>query len=226
MDPVTLALIGGSIASAFLGSKASKAAEPTMSQDEQRLLGKTEKMADSLGGAGLGLFDASKSAFGPAQSYFERLLGGSRDSQLEAISPQVGTVLSQYDTAKRAAMQFAPRGGGRNSVLAQNQFGQLGDIQRLLAGVRPSAAENLRNMGSQLGYMGLGATGQASGDIANVLSAILRKGDIAAQNARSAGSGFGQLAATLLGAGLNRIPRGGGGGGGGMDWSSIAAGIE
>jgi len=94
---------------------------------------------------------SSRKALDPALGYYGKLLSGDRGAAMEAVAPEVGTILGQYDTARKAVSQNAPMGGGRTRALASLPFQKLGAVQNLLFGARRDAAEKSASLGLNLG---------------------------------------------------------------------------
>ncbi|MBZ5513894.1 MAG: hypothetical protein LAN62_03435 [Acidobacteriia bacterium] len=145
---------GGAIAGGLLsrGGGGSKATEAGLTAESE--LAKTETEAQKFGTeAAKGLLPQAEGALGKAGQYYSGLLGGDRQKMLEAVGPEVNTILSQYDTAKRAASEFTPRGGGRTAELAELPFKYSGEITSLLQGVRPKAAAGMERLGAEYGSL-------------------------------------------------------------------------
>jgi hypothetical protein len=173
------------------------------------------------------LTEKAEGGFAPVMDYWRKLLGGGPE-MMEAISPEVGAISAQYDTAKRAASQFTPQGGGRTALLGELPFKQAGDVARLIQTVRPKAAEGLRATAGDVGALagqvtgqGLQATGQAQSAIENQLRALLGQFQASAPYAQETGKGLYGILKNLLG----KIPGLGGGGAGGPDMLNQLGGL-
>lgn len=90
-------------------------------------------------------------AVSAAEGYDRTALNGSRSATESMLSPQVSTVLGQYDNAAKTAANLGPRGGGRTAVLAEAPFKKAGAYGEALAGATSSAAKNLGELGTQVG---------------------------------------------------------------------------
>lgn len=107
---------------------------------------------------------AEDPASSQARSFYSTILNGSQDATETLLGPEVNTILSQYDTAAKAAEEFGPRGGGRASVAGEIPFKKVAAYGNLLAGAKPKAAEGLASIGQQ-----------KRGTDLNVLQALLSK---------------------------------------------------
>lgn len=102
----------------------------------------------------------SQNALRPSLGYYNRLLSGDRTEGMRAIAPEVGTILDQYDTARKTVAQNQGRGGGQTRLLAMLPFQKQGTIQNLLFGARRDAAEKLAGLGTTLGQQATTRYGQ------------------------------------------------------------------
>ena len=186
------ALIGaaGSIGGALLNrNQAGK-----QSSQQQAMLNQ------ELSAGGFGLTQAGKlgrmgtGALGQTQNYLNSLLGGGQPA-MEAAAPEVNTILSQYDTAKKSLSEFAPRGGGTNARMADLPFQESGAITNLLAGERGQAAQSLASLGLGEGSLASSLLPRDSGAGSSLLNYAL--GNKAQQGAMW--GGVGTSIGTLLG---------------------------
>jgi len=92
---------------------------------------------------------------GTAMDYWSKILSGNPSAIMSVMSPEVQAAQAQYKGAQTQANMFAPRGGGRSSMMAQLPMQQAGTIGNIIAQARPAAAGNLAQTG--LGMGGLGA---------------------------------------------------------------------
>ncbi len=166
------------------------------------------RLLNSADFATLGGFNALKrasGAYGPVLDYLTKLLSGDRQSMLEAASPEVNSVLSYYDSARKALSETAPRGSGRSTAIAESRFAESGDITNLLSKVRPEAAKELTTLGTALGQIGVEELGVGRESVANVLQYLLGQGDLQlglrSQDIKvgeEVGGGIGLLIGTIL----------------------------
>lgn len=109
----------------------------------------------------------AQKALRPTLGYYNRLVSGDQKEGMQAIAPEVNTILDQYDIARRTASQTMGRGGGRTRALAMLPFQKQGTIMNLLFGARRDAADKLSTLGTNLtnaatSRFGTGLQGQSS----------------------------------------------------------------
>ena len=197
---------GGLLGSLFGGSGL---ASDTTKAVQKNVPGLLQKGNQFLG-------DASQN-LGGAANFYKTILGGDRNAIMQLLSPQVSTVLSQYDNAANAVRQFAPRGGGATATLAAIPFQKAGVAGSAFQSVLPGAAAGLAGVGGQQGGLGLGATSAAMGG--GELGLQLQK--LREEQMGTAGKGFGQILAQLLN---NKGGKGGGGTGTIPGWDTTGLG--
>lgn len=207
------AIIGaaGSIGSALLSRTGGTAKNAQSNLSD--LLGMDVQGARAGLNAANPLLRASTGATTTAQNYLKSLLGG-KQSAMEAAAPEVNTILSQYDTAKRQLGQMAPRGGGTNATLAELPFRESGDITKLLAGERSNAAEGLARLGLGEGGLASSLLPRDTGAGSSLLNYALGHSAQQGQTLGEAGTALGTLLGTLFGGG-------GGGSPSGSDWGGF-----
>jgi len=138
---------------------------------------------------------ASQDVMEPATKLFGAMASGDPAAMTRASAPGINTIVSQYDAARKTAAEFAPRGGGRNELLAELPFRQAGDIAKLLQTGQIEAASKLPQIASILSQQGLGAAGLSGQDLATLIQQELEKRK---QNVEL-GKGIGQMIAMLIG---------------------------
>lgn len=211
--PVAAPIIGavGSIGSALLGTHKSGSEKSALSNLSDLLGVETQGAQQGLKSAQPALL-ASRGALGTAQNFLQSLVGGGRTSAMQAAAPEVNTILSQYDTAKKSLSQFAPRGGGTNAQLANLPFQESGAVTNLLAGERSQAAQALGSLGLGEGQLGSSLLPRDTGAGSTLLNYAL-------QNKAQEGAMFGDVG-TSLGTLFGTL-FGGGGSSSGSDWSGF-----
>ncbi len=142
-----------------------------------------------------------------ALKYWMPLLTGDRQGMMEAAAPEVNTILSQYDTAKRAVSELQPRGGARSLRMAEQPFDVAGAITNLLTRLRGEAAGGVERIGTELGALGVGTMAGGAGAAQSLLTAAMQQRGQNIGIGTTVGQGIGSLIAVLLG-------RSDGGGGG------------
>jgi hypothetical protein len=148
----------------------------------------------------------SSAAFQPAMDYWSKLLSGEGGAAASALAPEIRRIGAGYDQTKRNLSQFAPSGGGRSATLGELPFQRNADINNLFSSLRPVAAQNMANIGSQTGQLGSGLTqflGSMGTNLFNNFSNIAAGlGQSAGQFGTSLGS---NLFSNLLNAGNNAV---------------------
>ncbi len=159
-------------------------------------------MGDILAQLGIGSLGAGSQVMQQPLNYYSGILGGDRQGMLETVAPEVNTILGQYDTAKRAVAENAPRGGGSNTTQANAPYALSGEITNLLNTVRPQAAAATTDIGKTLSALGTTETGQAGNLINQNAWTQLGKGQQQAGMAGALGKAIGSI---LAGAGVPGI---------------------
>lgn len=142
---------------------------------ESDLVSKSVQAGDNLTKAGGQMVGDAQESLTLAKNHYQRLLAGDSDTTMRALQPQVRGILHQYDAAKRATGEFGPRGGGRNEAMQDINFKEAGDVGTLIGGQATEAANKLRDIGAQFGYVGLGETGQGEASYMDALRAIMQQ---------------------------------------------------
>lgn len=138
-------------------------------------------------------------AKGGPLNFFQALLSGDRNAILGAIAPQVDSLTSQYDTGRKSAEEFAPRGGGRGAALEELPFRKAGDISKLVQGAQLTGAEGVSSVASLLGSIGTTEMGAGSSSASSAFNNIQTAKENQQQQAAAAGSAIGGLVALLVG---------------------------
>ena len=132
--------------------------------------------------------------------FFKALLSGDRNAIMSALSPEISTLSSQYNTGEQTAEEFAPRGGGRAATLESLPFQKAGQIETLVEGAQSEGATGETNIAQLLGELGLNEESLGfSGTGAAFNEAQAAKENQQSQQA-AAGSAAGGLLALLVGA--------------------------
>ena len=115
----------------------------------------------------------SRDAADPVQTMLSRLLGGDKAETARAIGPQANTVLAQFESARQAATQNAPRGGARNVQLASVPFQKAGAVSDLVQKTIPTAVEGLTRLSGQEAQTGASLAQTAAAAGGSGLSALI-----------------------------------------------------
>ena len=185
-----------------------------------------QNQASGANKTGLQYGSMGTEALGPAMEYLKQILGANPQGVMEATRADRGRVIDQYDTARKSAEQFAPRGGGTTSALASSRFQQAESLADITSTARRSAVATSGELGTSLAGLGLTAQDLASRDIGTIINSVLaREGLNVQQRGQNMGllGDIGQTIGTLIG-----IAMGGdsGGGGGGFTPSSQPPGVS
>ena len=149
-----------------------------------------------------GLADQADSAIAPVLRELRSMLSANPADVMDATRAERGRVIDQYDTARRAVAQFAPRGGGTTSVMAQSQFDQAESLADITSGAQRDATKSLASLGTSLAGLGLSAEQLASQDLNSIINALLAQQGIDATKrgqTMEMWGGIGQAAGSILG---------------------------
>lgn len=183
--------IGGGLLARSAQKKSARQLDPLIAQQK-------EAAGFALGEAKQTLTGARETLAGPLD-FWKTILGGDRQEMLSALAPEVNTIVSQYDTARRSLTNLAPRGGGRSAIQAESRFEEANVIQRLLQESRRRAATEVSAIGGQLTALGAAELGAATGTTTNLINSLLarRQQDIGTMT--QIGEGIGTLVGEVLG---------------------------
>lgn len=109
---------------------------------------------------GKNLVNTGMEAWQPSKDYWTSLLQGG-PAATTAVGPYAAQLRTQGTGAANAIQAGLPAGGERNLALANNNAGTYSQIQRLTAGVQPTAASALGQLSGVPISAGTSATGQA-----------------------------------------------------------------
>lgn len=160
-----------------------------------------ESSANLRGRAGH-LEGQADAAIAPVLRELRSMLSANPADVMDATRQERGRVIDQYDTARRAVAQFAPRGGGLNSVSAQSQFDQAESLADITSSAQRDATKSLATLGTSLAGLGLSAEQLASADLNAIINAVLAQQGIDATKrgqTMEMWGGIGQAAGTILG---------------------------
>lgn len=156
--------------------------------------------------AGLNTTQGGVDSLDQAGDFFKNILGGSSTDTEKLLGPQVSTIMSQYDSAAKAAQQLGPRGGGRTNAIETAKTGKVGAYGNLLGQAGTSAATGLAGVGSDVGKLGLGAagigtteTGQAIGQATGLAGATNTQNQNIFDNASGVGQALGNSGGSFTG---------------------------
>lgn len=168
--------LGIAAGGAFIGTKLAKGgkgAPKAVSPKDALIAQQTEASKFALGEARQVLPQARETLQDPLD-FWKTILGGDRQEMLSVLAPEVNTIVSQYDTARRSLTNLAPRGGGRSAIQAESRFEEANAIQRLLQESRRRAAGEVADIGGRLTTLGVSELGISTGATGNLISSLLQ----------------------------------------------------
>jgi hypothetical protein len=165
------------------------------------LLGYNQNQADVAGPLGNAEAGAAATNLGTVSNYDNSILSGNRTTVLSAEAPEIGSILSGYDTARKASAELAPRGGGRSASLNELPYKEAGDVNKQIEKARPQAAQQLTQVAGEQAGLGTAEQGIAASDVNSSLDFLLGKAGAQLDWANldiAQGQQIGQLAAQLV----------------------------
>lgn len=140
--------------------------------------------------------------------YFRDLIGPDPNALLAATAGDRGRVIDQYDTARRSAAEFGPRGsGGGTAASALSRVSQANELVDVTASARQNAATQGSQVAGMLAQLGISEEQLKSMDLGQLLNAILSKEQLKQGDATRRSqmvSGLAEGVGTLLGLYLTR----------------------
>jgi hypothetical protein len=140
-----------------------------------------------------------------AGKYQSDILSGNRETVLGAQAPEISSLLTSYDTARKSAGQLTPRGGGRSQILNELPYQEAGQVNQVIQKARPEAAKGLTQTAEAQGYIGATEQQIAAADVSNSLQFLLGKSaqqlnwaQFDAQQSAALGQAIGQAIPQLL----------------------------
>ena len=167
---------------------------------ELNSMGSLQNQGRSLGTSGAGTLASGTQSMQSLMNQLQKIMGGGQ-AGLEAVAPEVNTVASQYQGARKAAAELSPRGGGRTSTLANQPFAEMGDIQKMMFGEQSRARGQAGSLAGQMANLGLNEESLASTDFGNVANIAQNHATATSANEASMGQGIGSLLASMMMAG-------------------------
>lgn len=198
---------GGFLAGLFTGGKKKKKPGDEGLGEEEEVRNLLRQRSEQLSGEGARLRETGEVALSPVLQYFKQLMSGDPAAMLEATRPERGRVIDQYDTARRAISEFAPRGGGAAQAVAGSYVQQGQQLADITSQARQGAVAGLAQLGPQLQALGLNAEQVASMDLNTLINAITQGEYLGLQRRGQnigAATGVGEAIGSLLGLYLTR----------------------
>ncbi len=168
------------------------------SDDLDATLQKIGTRSDRLSAQGQDLSELGTTGLQPALRFLTAITRGDPGAVGQATQPERRRVIDKYDTARRAVAQFAPRGGGQTSVIAQSFADEAGTLADITATGRREGATALAQLSARLAGLGISAEGIAGQNLGTLVQAYLARDQQAGQRSASFGKALGSLAGLLL----------------------------
>jgi hypothetical protein len=176
------------VASLFAGDRGSTLPDIRAMQAQGQALGQQGQQLSAQGAA----------AMGPSLDYFKKLLSNDPAEVAQATAPERRRVIDQYDTARRSAGQFTPRGGGQASTSEELRAREASDLATIGADLRSKAASEAATIGNQLLSSGLGAQEQSINAMASSLGPLFTQQQADSQSTLQTIAGIAALAAMFI----------------------------
>jgi len=173
---------------------------------------KANQLASQQLGLEKGLIGQGTGLLAPASNYWQNLLKGGQ-AAVQATGPIASQIGQAAQGARNSIMATTPRGGEQNLAVAQSYNDAANNIARLYAGMQPTAA-------GALGQLGGAVLGAGQGLAFPAMMGGLGASQMGMQNAAAGAQGFGGL----LYNSLNKLQNRGGGGGKGTQYGQVGAG--
>lgn len=132
------------------------------------------------------------------KDFWTKIASGDRTTAMSALTPEIGTISSQYQGARKAASEFAGRGGGRAAGLEESRFKEGSDVQGLLSKLRTTGMDKLTGISGILQQLGLAKSAESVDLLGMATSAQTGKAQMAAQSQGQIGQGVGQILGALM----------------------------
>jgi hypothetical protein len=168
------------------------------------LLGYNQDQIVGTQAVGNSLVSSAESGLGDVQNYETQILSGNRGDILSAEAPEISSLLTSYDSQRKAQAELQPRGGGRSATLNEQPYKELGDVNKLIESARPQAAQQLTQTASAEGYLGAEEQGIAANDVSTSLNFLLGKTEVQIDAAKFQGE-QGQALGNSIGAAIPEL---------------------
>ena len=144
-----------------------------------------------------------------AANYDLGILSGDRSKILATEAPEISSLLSSYDAARKSSGELAPRGGGRSAYLNELPYKEAGDVNKLVEQARPAAAKNLTQTADAQAYLGESEQQTVANGVNSSLQFLLGKAGVqlnSAQLQSQQGAGIGEALGQALPQLLSLLP--------------------
>lgn len=140
---------------------------------------------------------AATSGLESSLNFFQTLLSGDRNAIAALESPDIINTQQQYESARKTADEFSPRGGGATAASEESRFSEASDIAKLFTSARSKGAEGVATISSMLANLGLGELGASSSAANAGFQNIETSKENQQQQQAGLGAGIGSLIALL-----------------------------
>lgn len=129
----------------------------------------------------------------PISKYLQDVIGGDRQTLLQATMPERRRVIDQYDTAKKSLTEFAPRGGGMAGALSEVNAAQASDLAEIGGKARTEGMDAAARLGVQLRQMGLSSQQLASMDLNTLIQTVMKRSEQSQETMMGLGESLGSI---------------------------------
>ncbi len=116
----------------------------------------TARTGEGILKAGLPQMRQAAEGLAAPEQYYRSLLGGDKAAMESAVAPETSSILDQYRGKRSQMAKLGPRSGGTGEAIAGSQFGQIGDVSKVLQSVRPQAAKGATDVAGARAGIGQG----------------------------------------------------------------------
>lgn len=154
--------------------------------------------AAKLNAGGNSLTGEGQSALDPVLKYFKALASGDPSQALAATTPQRGRVIDQYDTARRSAANFTPRGGGQASTQQESRTKEASDLANVTSSATTDATKSLAALGGTLTQQGISEQEASVNALVSTLQPLLQQQQQQGADTASIFKSIGEIAAVAF----------------------------
>lgn len=138
----------------------------------------------------------------PVFDYLKKAAGGDKATLAQAAQPETARITTQYDTARRAISNFAPKGGGAVSATAESFAKEGSDIASATAKVRTDAVSELGTLSAQISQLGVNASTASADELSQALQALIGRDAASKSMWGQIAGGAGQAAGSIIAAAM------------------------
>lgn len=187
-----LALTGASFLPALFGAGGNDDLDKALGQLEKDTAANKAKAAQVEG--------EGSALMAPVSKYLGDITKGDRQSIMQATMPERRRVIDQYDTAKRAISEFAPRGGGLAGTMAQVNAQEASDLSTIGAQARKEGMGQAADLGMAIRNLAIPREQLASMNLNQLIDALTHQDD----QSHETMMGLGESLGTVIGLSMIR----------------------